>query len=334
MKKELLTFLVCPACQSDLEPDLKELADDGEYMSGALLCKQCSLHYPITRGVPRMTITHFEKRGPSETFGFEWKKHGQKKLEGTTVFGRTEEEDVDYFLEATQTGPKGLDSSVILDVGCGSGQLTEGLSKLAGAKTVIGVDIHSAIEYPFQRCRGLPNVHIVQADIFAMPFKTNNLDIVWSNGVIHHTSDPKKSFLSLARLVKKNGRLYIWVYEKRNSPFRLTKDFLDKLGLRKIPLNGIYLICKAITIPSFLLHSLYRLGRRALSPNPSSAEEKIKTRYRSLKEIELTWFDALSPKYVFRFTEEEIQGWFLNAGFQKLMPYLKNKIGVCGVKQG
>lgn len=330
MKLALLPYLVSPCCHSPLEATLKEQDSDGDYLSGQLQCQNCRKEFLIRKGVPRLISKELEKRGPQETFGFEWKKHGEKKLEGETVWGMSQAEEVSYFLEALQLQREELKDKIILDVGCGSGQLTEGLSRLA--KTVIGMDIHAAIEFPFERCRKHLNTHIVQADLFDLPFKPGTFDIVWSNGVIHHTDNPRRAFHFLSRSVKESGRLYIWVYEKRNSPFRLTKNFLDKWGLNKLSLDVIYVFCKVIKFPSFLLHTLYRWALKIFLKNFSS-EFKIKTRYRSLKEIELTWFDALSPKYVHCFTEPEVHEWFKTEGFPRLLPYPKNRIGACGIKQ-
>jgi SAM-dependent methyltransferase len=197
-------------------------------MSGTLICSNCPNTYAIENGIPYMVVTTIERGGPAETFGFEWRSHGEKKLEGQTVFGRTQAQDLEYFEEAVGLIPDELREKVILDAGCGSGQLTEGIGKMYGAKAVIGVDVNSAIEFPFNRCRSLPNVHILQAEISALPFRAESFDLVWCNGVIHHMPDPPQLFSSLSRLVRVTGRIYIWVYEKSWNPFRFTKDFLGR----------------------------------------------------------------------------------------------------------
>ena len=168
MKREILSYLVCPSCQSDLQADLRTPAPDGEYMAGTLRCSGCGRQYPIENGVPRMVVTSQEPRGAAETFGFEWRKHGEQKMEGDTVFGRTQQEDMAYFLEATRISPDQVRGAVVLDAGCGSGQVTEGIGKMS-ARAVIGIDVNTAVEAPFKRCRHMPNVHIVQADILALP---------------------------------------------------------------------------------------------------------------------------------------------------------------------
>ena len=334
MKLGFLEYLVCPLCQSDLKADLSEPEPDGEYLSGTLICTNddCSKEFPIVNGVPRMVVVSQESGGAAETFGFEWEQHGKKNLEGTTVFGRTQDQDMAYFKKAFQLDTCSISKAVVLDGGCGSGQLTEGISKLLGAKTVIGVDVNYAIEYPFKRCRYLENVHIVQADITALPFKVGQFDLVWSNGVIHHAPDTPKSFGCLAKLVKTGGKLYVWVYERRWNPFRFTKDVLSAIGIRRMPLKALFVFVKMVKVPSYVLLSIYRAIRWLPFLRPKTTAGKSTTRARSLKEIELTWFDALSPKYDNRYTEEEVKEWFISSGFKDLICY-EHKVGVCGIKK-
>ena len=204
MKQAVLDYLVCPRCCGDLKAKLPAPEPDGEYLTGSLWCFACSQTYPVRGGVPRMVVTAREEGGAAETFGFEWQKPGERQMEGERVSGRTQREDVDYFLHATRMSPEDVRDAVVLDAGCGSGQLTESVARL-GARAVIGIDVNTAIESPFARCRHLSNMHVVQADISALPFRPGAFDLVWSNGVIHHTPKPLQAFESLARRVRTGG---------------------------------------------------------------------------------------------------------------------------------
>jgi SAM-dependent methyltransferase len=50
------------------------------------------------------------------------------------------------------------------------------------------------------------------ADNLALPVRSAVADLVVSDGVIHHTSDPRTSFLENARVVRPGGLLYLTVY--------------------------------------------------------------------------------------------------------------------------
>ena len=85
-----------------------------------------------------------------------------------------------------------------------------------GAKDVVGIDLGDGVESAFALTRDLPNAHIVQCDIFKLPLK-KVFDYAFSVGVLHHTPDPKKAFLSLAGKVKSGGHISAWVYGAENN---------------------------------------------------------------------------------------------------------------------
>ena len=202
---------------------------DDHVMTGTLLCKGCAYVYPVVRGVPRMNAGMEGLERVAQTFSFEWGAHHAGKLEESgTLWGLTLDDDWAYSKEATCLNNEELEGKIVLDAGCGSGRLTRQISE-HGAATVIGVDMIDAVDGAFERSRELPNVHIVQGNIFELPLRARSFDLVWSNGVIHHTPDARRAHQALADMVKPEGLLYVWVYAKRFNPFRFTKDVLDFL---------------------------------------------------------------------------------------------------------
>ena len=332
MKIEALRYLVCPLCKMELEvdPAPPDQQRDEELLVGTLRCLGCRRAFPIVDGVPRMVVTPDERRGPAETCGFQWLKHSQRQLEGDTVYGRSQAQDVAYFLEATGLAPHEVAGKVILDAGCGSGQLTEGLGRL-GARAVIGIDVHTAIDAPFRRCRALANVHVVSADIRELPFRPDHCDLVWSQGVIHPLPDPPRAVASLAATVVPGGTLSVWVYERRWSPFRSTRDVLNLLGLSRLSLSQIMLLTRIVSAMSVVVHGVYRAIRQIPFLRPKSFADRRTTQFRSLSEFHLTWFDVLSPKYDRRYTEEEVASWFRDHGFTDLVAY-RDRVGIRGTK--
>jgi len=79
-------------------------------------------------------------------------------------------------------------------------------------------------------------------NLFRPSFKPESFDLVISNGVLHHTSDPFLAFKSIANLVKPNGYILIGLYHKygrlatdiRRSIFNISKDRLKFLDPRTI----------------------------------------------------------------------------------------------------
>jgi SAM-dependent methyltransferase len=132
----------------------------------------------------------------------------------------------------------------ILECGCGTGQLTNFLS--IANRTAFGTDIclnSLRLGLDFKRKNNLTNAHFLQMNLFRPIFKPGSFDLVVSNGVLHHTSDPFRAFQSISRLVKPNGYILIGLYHRygrlitdfRRAVFRYTRDrltFLDP-NLRK-----------------------------------------------------------------------------------------------------
>jgi SAM-dependent methyltransferase/uncharacterized protein YbaR (Trm112 family) len=330
MRTELLEHLACPSCAGDLELERTDEESEGEIFSGVLACVGCAAQYQILHGVPRLNAAMGGLEEVAQTFGFEWKAHLEGQLEHDTIFGRTDEDEWEYFKEGTGLGDHDLEGTVVLDAGCGPAQVMRLISQ-HGAHVAIGMDINEAVDGAFQASRHLPNVHIVQGNVFAPPFKQAHFDLVWSNGVIHHTPDAEGAHRSLSRYVKPGGLLYVWVYAKRFNPFRFTKDVLDFLRVTRLPEPILLRVARLFSYASIPLLRVYQAVRRLPGLRPSSRKSERTVRNRTLKELELTWFDALSPKYDSRHSEAEVIGWFERLGFTEIRAIEEPKVGVRGI---
>ncbi len=83
----------------------------------------------------------------------------------------------------------------VLDVGCGAGRFAEVALSL-GAH-VFALDYSEAVDACWQNLRSYPNLHVLQANIYALPFQQKRFDYVYCFGVLQHTPDPHKAFLAL-----------------------------------------------------------------------------------------------------------------------------------------
>ena len=83
---------------------------------------------------------------------------------------------------AATTGWSGEDyrGRLVLDAGVGAGRFAE-IASNKGAE-VVGVDLSQAIDAAYENIGSRPNVHLVQADIFAMPFRDGTFDMAYSVG--------------------------------------------------------------------------------------------------------------------------------------------------------
>ena len=51
MKKDKINILCCPTCKSDLKLDIKK-EENGEIITGSLICKKCNCEYLIIDSIP------------------------------------------------------------------------------------------------------------------------------------------------------------------------------------------------------------------------------------------------------------------------------------------
>lgn len=325
----LLELLACPRCGAELA-----FRTDGaiDPRSGVFVCQGCQTGYRSSDDVPRFNEALEENRltGVAETFGFEWKAHHEGEFESDTLFGRTRQEDWAMVTAGMRITDADVKGAVVLDAGCGSGRFCQ-LFAEHGAKTVVGIDIHDAVDEAARHCRSYENVHIVQANVFALPFKRGAFDLVWCNGVIHHTPDAIGAHRSLAAHVRPGGILYVWVYAARFNPFRLVKTALRGARLHRWPPRAVQALAAAMAYVSLGILALYQLIRSLPGLRPSSAWGRRTVRRRTIEELKLTWFDALSPEFDSRHTEEEAVGWFRDQGYSEIWALEEPKVGVRGV---
>ena len=249
MKEKLLDLLACPSCGGDILLAYVSKYLNKEIIEAVLNCRKCDREYKVERGVPRFASLdkiEQEKADTAEVFGWQWKQFTQENdLYAEQLLG---------WLKPVK--PEFFEKKLVLEAGCGKGRHTT-LAAKWGAKQIIGVDLSAAVETAFQATKDLPNAHIVQADIYKLPFK-KVFDYAFCVGVLHHTPDPKKAFISLASKVKKGGAISAWVYGEENNDWIINyvnpirEGFTSKMNqptlyhLSKLPTLGVFLASKLI----------------------------------------------------------------------------------------
>lgn len=122
-------------------------------------------------------------------------------------------------------------NSNVLEIGCGTAQLSNYLAATTPTR-IYATDMTLAslqLGHDFAKRNGIEGVRFIQANLFLPPIKPESMDILIANGVLHHTYDTKKAFMSISRLVKPGGYIIIGLY---NHIGRLRTDI--RRGLVKI----------------------------------------------------------------------------------------------------
>lgn len=102
----------------------------------------------------------------------------------------------------------------ILEVGCGTGQMTNFLA-MSWGRTVIGSDMCSnslRLASGFRNRFAIHNAHFVQMNLFRPFSERGAFDVIISNGVLHHTGDAFAAFRSIEPMLKPGGYMMIGVY--------------------------------------------------------------------------------------------------------------------------
>jgi len=295
-----LDVLTCPECHSDSLKLKEDVYSRGEVREGTLSCDSCGRHYPIVNYVPRFVSS--DKYVAS--FSFEWKNFPKVlcDLKAEDSFSR-------FNISLDE-----LSGKSILDVGCGSGRFVEFFSRRG--REVVGVDLSYSVTEALRYCRLRQNVHIVQADLFNLPFKEEIFDIVFSFGVLMHTPDTKKAFMQLPKHVKPGGKLAVFVYAKwfeMGSWINRTKEGLSDSYRKltsKLPSIMLYGFSH-IAIPLYEMKRVPKLGKLIDAAMPSSMHPDWRVRV-------LETFDWYSPYYHWKHTRTEVAEWFKEAGFEHI----------------
>ena len=106
--------------------------------------------------------------------------------------------------------------AVVLEAGCGTGQLTNFLGLSAGRRLFGGdVCLNSLrLANEFRARAGISNAAFLQMNLFRPPFRAASLDMVIANGVLHHTGDAQGGFEALLQAVKPGGVVLVGLYNR------------------------------------------------------------------------------------------------------------------------
>jgi trans-aconitate 2-methyltransferase len=106
----------------------------------------------------------------------------------------------------------------VLDIGCGDGKVTAEIAAILPAGSVTGID--NSPEMISLACQTFPaadysNLRFMQMDACKLSF-SGELDIVFSNAVLHWVSDHRSVLKGISRGLKKPGRILLQMGGKGN----------------------------------------------------------------------------------------------------------------------
>jgi len=327
VREQLLTILVCKDCQGDLKCEVAERSMGGEIESGTLNCVVCGARYPIVDGIPRFVAPE----NYAGSFGYQWNEFRREQIDslnGTQLSARR------FFTETTWT-EEWMAGKWLLDGGCGAGRFLEVASR--HNCQVVGVDLSSAVEAARRTLAERPNVHLVQASIYELPFRPGTFDGCYSIGVVQHTPDPARTMRLLTSALKPGGRLALTIYERKPWTLLYSKYLLRPLTRRMEQRRLLALIktmMPALFIMTEILFRLPLLGRafQFLIPVANYVHEPALTWRQRYAWAVLDTFDMLAPYYDQPQTQQEVEQVLRGAGVGELTRLNNGGLNLIGRK--
>lgn len=327
MQLKLLDILACPKCMGDLKCISTETHIDHEVVSGTLECKSCKSVFPIRSSIPRFV----PEDNYASSFGFQWNLFKFEQIDTNTSQKSSEER----FYAETGWNNEWMNGKWILDAGCGAGRFLDIASR--SSCDVVGIDMSNAVDAAAVTMRGRSNVHLVQASIYELPFKSAAFDACYSIGVIQHTPDPSNAIQSLPRLLKKDGEIALTIYERK--PWTLLNaKYLIRPLTKRLNKQVLLLLIKMV-MPVFypitsLLFRIPFIGRVFMFVIPVANYAhlpglSLKQHYRC---VSLDTFDMLSPKFDFPQTRQEVEAALSSSEIVKIRRLKTDGLNLVGQK--
>ena len=363
MQSGLIEFLTCPVTGKNL--DILEIKVEKNWrIETGILFTEDGYAYPIINGVPRLiegAMKLFEKDlypykeiwdkiNPNKEsfiqseefkrlylptlrqFEKEWRNH---KLDGKT-WGWDQQDRLKKYMEYMAVAPEDYSGKRILDLGAGTGQFTCTISSELKCN-VIGVDLSPAVEIGERlRREKYPEtgVNFIQANLMALPFRSQSFDYVHASGVLHHTPDTKKAFDKVESLIKAKGKYGVWIYRNTKTmipliPFVNSKfTDVDADAIRPVTSKmNPGLLYALIYGYSTVFHLFYKLNQLVRGIRH---EQSIRERTTSL-------FDTLAPSFVHKHEVDDVKSWFVEKNYRNLVETDQQNVAgfnVTGEKSG
>jgi len=355
VKLRLLDWLACPDCGGPVEAEAFRRDDASGEIEEGLLRSGCGRVYPVVQAIPRMLdegvelFPEFarryadrlppERRQPAggrfsvserlirrtmESFGYQWTLFPEMVIDFRENFLR-------YMEPLTESFFRG---KVGIDLGCGFGRHVYNAAQ-CGAE-MVGVDLSRAIDAARRNTRRLANVHLVQANLYRLPFRRQCFDFAYSLGVLHHLPDPERGFACLWPLVKPGGTVLIWVYSKSrrvtNWLLETVRGITTRLSARAQ--TAIAYACAAADWSLFI--APYRIGSRLpvigrLVDQITFPRLKVYSAY-PFQVVCADWLDRLTAPIRFYYDGQDLDGWFRRAGLDQIRVHATGLFGwtACG----
>jgi len=267
------------------------------------------------------------QRQTESTFGFKWKKRDTFESEAF----RSRHRDWLNKRYGDAAGHAFLSQGVfVLDAGCGAGwSALEYFAEVLPQIRYLGVDISEAVDVAAGRFREHRfEGAFIQSDLQHLPIPEGSVDVIFSEGVLHHTDSTEEALKSLAPYLKPGGRFMFYVYRRKGPVREFTDDYLrerlqhmsgEEAWQALMPLTKLGKALGELKVTVDVPEDIELLG---ISAGPIDLQRLFywhvcKAFYDSnlgLEEMNHINFDWFTPANAHRQSPEEVRAWCREAG--------------------
>jgi SAM-dependent methyltransferase/uncharacterized protein YbaR (Trm112 family) len=227
---DMMSFLICPQCRGGV-------AREGDLIR----CQTCGEGYPVIGDVPQFDLPKTEVAVVETDVGGDrdhrrtyWDHGWEARFQNDHAYlnDLKSRADWDAYLDGEtsllrreghvsviEANPDAIRNRVVLDIGCGAGAVGAMFGH-CGAH-YIGID-HSrhAAMYSLRHLRAAGgDGFTAQGNAEALPLMDDSIDVVYSNGVLHHTPNFQTAMDEAFRVLKPGGKAIIALYATYSTQF-------------------------------------------------------------------------------------------------------------------
>jgi arsenite methyltransferase len=268
----------------------------------------------------------------ADSFGFKWGK--RETFESEHMRARMRDWLIERYgdVEGAAWWSEYGERPIVLDAGCGASySAVELLASRLHRVRYVGMDISDSVDVASQRFaeRGLHGAFI-QADLAHPPFGDGRVEVVFSEGVLHHTDSTERALKRLARLLRTGGRFLFYVYRRKGPIREFTDDYVRDLlqelepedaWRRLLPLTKLGQALGDLHVEVEVPEDVDLLGipagridvQRLFYWHVLKAYHHDEYDLEELNHINYDWY---APRNAQRQSPEEVRGWCAGAGLK------------------